>query len=584
VRTGGCGLHSGGYDAGPVRDRIRQFVLPTPHSFHPPSLVGTTFDGRYRIVEHLATGGMGAVFRAEHVYMRKQLAVKVLRPELSVLPDLAERFRREAEIAASLEHENIVRVTDFGRTIDGWLFLVMELLDGESLHERMAQGIRMEAVETVRILVQICRGLDAAHRRGVVHRDLKPENVFLTRPAGSVKLLDFGIAKLSDPALPGQTQAGIVVGTPEYLSPEQASGGAVDRRADLYSVGLIAWRMLAGHHPFAANDARGLILAQATQPLPSLIAERPDLAEWGGLVGILERACAKDPADRHSSAAELAADLEACVPPSALAAAFGATVAPTSHALLPAPRIRRRRFLRPVVLVPLVALAATAVFAGASAYARWAEQRPIEEARELIAANRFEAARDVVARALVKRPHDARLLLLHGEALHRIDGQAQAALRAYAAALDADATALDAAALADLQADLRDPALAQEAGQLLARAGDAAVPLVIAAARAGPATSRLRALDLARQIGAEDRFDNVAEYAALLEDPDCNVRKIAVSRLAEVGTPGALEKLAALARQSRQVRGLFGFPQNIPVCGAAEAAAALKKTGHHSDP
>src|SRR5512141_3207041 len=257
---------------------------------------------------------MGAVFRAEHVYMRKQLAVKVLRPELSTLPDIAERFRREAEIAASLEHENIVRVTDFGRTVDGWLFLVMELLEGESLYERLARDARIDPLETVAILVQICHGLDAAHRRGVVHRDLKPENVFLTAPGDAVKLLDFGIAKLGDTALPAQTQAGIVVGTPEYLSPEQASGAEVDGRADLYAVGLMGWRMLAGRHPFAAVDARGLILTQATQPLPSLALECPELTAWSELLSVLERACAKDPDQRPASALELAEALEASIP------------------------------------------------------------------------------------------------------------------------------------------------------------------------------------------------------------------------------------------------------------------------------
>ncbi|HET7752812.1 MAG TPA: protein kinase, partial [Anaeromyxobacteraceae bacterium] len=136
-----------------------------PGSFQPQSLVGETIDGRYRLAAHLANGGMGAIFRAEHVYMRKELALKLLRPELSVLPDIAERFRREAEIAASLEHANIVRVTDFGKSSDGWLFLVMELLAGESLFERMRVGA-MPVEEVLPILAQICSGLEAAHARG----------------------------------------------------------------------------------------------------------------------------------------------------------------------------------------------------------------------------------------------------------------------------------------------------------------------------------------------------------------------------------------------------------------------------------
>jgi eukaryotic-like serine/threonine-protein kinase len=147
--------------------------------FVPPSLVGITLDGRYRLTRHLADGGMGTVFCAEHVYMKKVVALKVLRPDLSGLPKIAERFRREAEIAAALEHENIVRVTDFGRSQEGFLFLAMELLEGESLFERLRAG-PLSPEAALDILIQICRGLEAAHRHGVVHRDLKPENIFLT--------------------------------------------------------------------------------------------------------------------------------------------------------------------------------------------------------------------------------------------------------------------------------------------------------------------------------------------------------------------------------------------------------------------
>ncbi len=153
--------------------------------FQPESLLGTTLDGRYRISAHLASGGMGAVFRAEHVYMRKDVALKVLRPDLTTSPDLAERFRRESEIAASLSHENIVRVMDFGRSPDGYLFLAMELLEGESLYERLRHSGPMAPADAVPILLQVCAGLEAAHRRAVVHRDLKPENIFLDAPRRS---------------------------------------------------------------------------------------------------------------------------------------------------------------------------------------------------------------------------------------------------------------------------------------------------------------------------------------------------------------------------------------------------------------
>ncbi len=283
------------------------------HPFDPASLVGTTLDGQYRIDRHLASGGMGAVFRAHHLSLRKDVALKVLRPELTASVELQERFRRESEIAASLEHRHIVRVTDFRRSPEGLLYLAMELLDGESLFDRLRREGFLPPEETVEILWQLCDGLEAAHGKGVVHRDLKPENVFLARGPGGerVKILDFGIAKMADPGSGSATQSGMVVGTPEYLSPEQATGSAIDARADLYTVGLIGWRMLAGRHPFKAGDARGLLMMQATQPVPPLAEVRADLAAYPLLLAAIARACQKDPAARYQSAAEFKADLGA---------------------------------------------------------------------------------------------------------------------------------------------------------------------------------------------------------------------------------------------------------------------------------
>jgi eukaryotic-like serine/threonine-protein kinase len=287
---------------------------PVQHlAFDPASLVGTTLDGQYRIDRHLASGGMGAVFRAHHLSLRKDVALKVLRPELTASVDLQERFRRESQIAASLEHRHIVRVTDFRRSPEGLLYLAMELLDGESLFDRLRREGFLPPEEAVELLWQLCDGLEAAHAKGVVHRDLKPENVFLARGPGGelVKILDFGIAKMADPGSGSGTQSGMVVGTPEYLSPEQATGSAIDARADLYTVGLIGWRMLAGRHPFKADDARALLMMQATQPVPPLAEVRPDLAACPLLLAAIARACQKDPAARYQSAGEFKADLGA---------------------------------------------------------------------------------------------------------------------------------------------------------------------------------------------------------------------------------------------------------------------------------
>ncbi len=590
-------------------------------AFVPESLVGTTIDGRYRLIEHIASGGMGAVFRAEHVYMRKDVAVKVLRPDLTTASDIVERFRREAEIAASLEHDNIVRVTDFGRSPDAYLFLVMELLQGESLFERARRLGPLPIEEVVPVLVQVCAGLEAAHRRGVVHRDLKPENVFLHRLASGdtvAKILDFGIAKISDPTSASATHPGMVVGTPEYLSPEQAVGATVDSRADIYAVGLIAWRALAGRHPFRTDDARSLLMMQATQQVPPITEPRPDLASRPALVAALARACAKAPGERHRTAAELGRELAASLggevrqlPPLRLVTgsvspvpAEGATppLQPSLRQGLSIRHARARALLRTAipsawlalrrvparlqavwyrpgerraVLAAGAVLLALAVVAGALA---WRRQQPLRRAEALLAAGDPAAARALVEAAVASRPGDPVLRTILGRALHRLPDQLPAALDAYEAAAALDVAALAPAALPDLVADLaRERRIADRAARLLARVGPAALPQVLVAAQRGPGFARLRALGVARDLGGEDRLDRTAVYGALLADHDCEVRKVAARRLGEIGSAEALPELRKAAQARVEAKGFLGIKSTSPACGTAEAEAAARR-------
>jgi serine/threonine protein kinase len=637
---------------------VTEAVNEAPAVFEPTALIGQVLDGRYLLASHLATGGMGAVFRAQHVYMRKDLAVKVLRPDLSASSDLVERFRREAEIIAAIEHENIVRVTDFGRSPEGYLFLVMELLDGESLFERLRREGFMPPEEAVGILWQVCAALEAAHARGVVHRDLKPENVFLARTPGGrevAKILDFGIAKIGDPTSASSTAAGMVVGTPEYLSPEQALGGEVDTRADLYSVGLIAWRMLVGRHPFKAGDPRALLMMQATQAVPPISEARPELARWPELVGVVARACEKEVAQRTQTAALLKVQfghaLPGFVPPAGPTPVPpgppGSTPMPIAAAPLPAgapplisprppplppgatpvgprtfdlsppgspspgpsltptlvPAWRSRLGLTKARLLALlllvresvrgfamrgVALArakpAAAMSAGLAALivlvliasAVEATRRAASDARAYLAAGRPADAREVLERAIARRPSDPELRLLLGRALHRIPGQGNAGVEAYAAALGA--VPLDAEALSDLAEDLGgERSLADRAGRLLVRIGEPALPTILEATRDGPGVRRLRALTLARDLGAEERVDRIGIFTALLADPECDVRRTAARRLGEIGNPQALPSLRSLAASKRETKGLFGIVQSSPACGAVEAAEAVKR-------
>jgi eukaryotic-like serine/threonine-protein kinase len=608
---------------------------PFTTSFDPHALVGAVLDDRYELLAHLATGGMGAVFQARHVHLRKDVAVKVLRSELSSTPDIVERFRREAEIASALEHDNIVRVTDFGRSQDGHLYLVMELLHGESLFDRLRRDGFLAPEDAVSILWQICAGLEAAHARGVVHRDLKPENVFLARTASGrevTKILDFGICKITDPEAGSATQAGIVVGTPEYLAPEQATGGAVDARADLYTVGLIAWRMLAGRHPFKADDARGLLMMQATQPVPPLTGPRPDLAAWPGLVSAIARACAKAAAERHPTAAALRDDLAAALGP-AFMAPPGATPAPPL-ALSPVPlrtlsrprpeleplpsrdggaataavspaafswslaramrrarmRIATRRLWRDALnragdamarvrARPRLAAAAAALvlaLAAAPPVLAWYQGRASAEIRRLLGAGKVTEARARADDALRRRPGDPELLLLRARALQRTAGQAAASVDAWATVLERSPVEREALeALADSLG--RDRAVADRAARVLRDAGSAAVPAVASLAEKGRSAERLRALQLLRDLGAEEQVDRVKLYGALLADPDCELRRTAAERLGEIGEPAALPRLREAAAATVEKHGFLGRTSREPACAAAEAEAAVKR-------
>jgi serine/threonine protein kinase len=251
---------------------------PEPETGQADALVGTTLAGRYRIDALLGVGGMGAVYKATHVHMHKTVALKLLHPEMASVPEVLVRFEREAVAAASVTHPNLAAALDFGKLPDGAFYLVMEFIAGQLLREALSSS-GMPAERVVGIGIQIAEALQAAHAAGVVHRDLKPENVMLrSGPELQVKVLDLGIAKVPIEATGGSalTQAGAVLGTPAYMSPEQAIGAKIDHRSDLYSLGVVLYEMVSGKPPFSDNDGPYAAIARhIAEPPPALPVEVP---------------------------------------------------------------------------------------------------------------------------------------------------------------------------------------------------------------------------------------------------------------------------------------------------------------------
>jgi serine/threonine-protein kinase len=304
--------------------------------------IGTTA-GNYHLKRILGRGGMGTVYAGEHVYIGKNVAVKVLHPRFAKYEDAVKRFLREARAASSINHPNIVDVTDFGPTPDGGVFFVMEYLEGTSLEDVIDRNGALPLHRALNVANQIALALAAAHDKGIIHRDLKPDNIMLIPKPGRrdlvkqvsnqgetpnsakfviekedkydfVKILDFGIAKVltRDETSPSQTLAGAVFGTPEYMSPEAARGEEVDHRADIYSAGVILFDMVTGRPPFEAEAAAEVLAMHINEVPPSPREVAPHLEVTEAAERLILRAMAKRPEQRHRDMDEFRAELQTC--------------------------------------------------------------------------------------------------------------------------------------------------------------------------------------------------------------------------------------------------------------------------------
>jgi len=277
-------------------------------------LVGQVVAERYHVVKKLGEGGMGQVYLAEHVKMGRRSAIKVMNPSMTHDPDAVARFNREAANASRITHPNVCAVYDFGETPDGLIYLAMEFIEGEPLTDLIEREGALKVPRAVKIFQQTADALQAAHDLGIVHRDLKPDNIMLARGrdgADIVKVVDFGIAKAVGGDEAGQkvTKTGLVVGTPEFMSPEQLSGDKLDGRSDLYSLALVLYRMLTGRLPFEASTVQETMIKRLTDEPTKLAAARPDLTFPPGLQKVMDHALARTPGERYQSVAEFAADV-----------------------------------------------------------------------------------------------------------------------------------------------------------------------------------------------------------------------------------------------------------------------------------
>lgn len=282
---------------------------PVPKVSSDP-LIGTLFEGKYKIESKIGEGGMGSVYRATHIFMERPVAIKFLHGDRTTDTAAIERFKVEARAAGRIQHPHATAVTDFGVTSNNTFYLVMEYLEGRSLRERIKAEGALPLDETVRIIAQTCDAVEAAHKRGIVHRDLKPDNIFLQREDNTenVKVLDFGIAKLTQGgASAGLTSTGMIVGTPYYMSPEQCQGDHLDHCADIYSLGVIIFEMVTGKLPFTADSPLSIVLKHVSEPPPSPRKFNPNLPE--AVEAVILKALSKRRQDRQQSAMQLAEEL-----------------------------------------------------------------------------------------------------------------------------------------------------------------------------------------------------------------------------------------------------------------------------------
>jgi serine/threonine-protein kinase len=364
-------------------------------------LVGSILADRYHVIRRIGEGGMGQVYLAEHVKMKRKSAVKVLHQGMVHDPDAISRFNREASNASQIQHPNVAAIYDFGETPEGLIYLAMEFVDGEPLTKIIERHGALTAARAADIGQQVASALEAAHDMGIIHRDLKPDNIMIARGrAGEdvAKVVDFGIAKAMEADDQKVTKTGLAIGTPEYMSPEQLGGDQLDSRTDIYSLGLVTFNMLTGQLPFPSVVSREALIMRLTEK-PRTLAEIRNDVQWPPeLQTVMDKALANHPADRYQHVSQFGRELVTAVatmPESAFTSTGTVELTPfppaaktearplgggaaarrdRSNEELPVPVLEEERSGSPVGLI--FAVLVLLLLAGGGGYYYWNSQKP----------------------------------------------------------------------------------------------------------------------------------------------------------------------------------------------------------------
>jgi tRNA A-37 threonylcarbamoyl transferase component Bud32 len=541
-------------------------------AFAPGALV---LGERFRVERLLGGGGMGLVYVAEQVSLGRKVALKVLRDDLLSTQSMGERFRREALLLSSVDHPSVVRVIDFGQHGQS-MCLVMEYVEGLSLQHLIEHDAPLSVDRTERILSQLAQGLAAIHAKGIVHRDLKPDNVVLTvTPEGleQARVLDFGIARLAEPDERQQvTQSGFLVGTPEYMSPEQAMGQPLDPRSDLYALGLIAFRLLTGKAPFPGPSPRELVSQQIHQAPPRILEAAPHLASAPALVDVVTACMAKAPEARPPTATAFLQRL--AVKPIQLTS----TVSRSMRIAAAQTRlIKRARELPGWKVGAGAGLAAGLIMACLVWFLA-----PERAARRLLDARRGSEALQIIEDISGEKPSSS-LTQLKAAALHQVGRteEARKLLETIPVGSELEVEALE--------------TLADDFGQFEGRVEGTRVRKLLVSwpkQKVLPVLQRLANRDEGwTQWGALRFVDvefagqglNLTElYLKALGAKDCGRRSLAAKRLGELRSPAAIGRLTTLMNVPRKKGS--GSGSDDQDCGQSAAAAALRRIERDQGP